>query len=102
VDDANFYQFGDRCLMMSDNDFDKTFANAATSEVVADVRNTCLCKSRDWFASLLAPFGQIFDAAPEFKNMPFNYTYTDGLQRQVTVSINKDVQKVMNQLSACP
>ncbi|MCL2338461.1 MAG: hypothetical protein FWC51_00725 [Proteobacteria bacterium] len=102
VDDANFYGFGDRCLMTSDADLTNSFANTTTAGVVADVRNTCLCKGREWFTSLLAPFQQVYDAVPTFRDQPFNYTYTDGLQRKVDVSINRDVQTVMNQIAACP
>jgi len=72
------------------------------AEMMADVRNTCLCKSRDWFDSLLAPFAQMYAAAPEFKSQPFAFAYQDGLQRTVTVSINRDVRNVMYLLSACP
>ena len=32
----------------------------------------------------------------------FNYTYKDGLQREITVSINNDVQNVLKQLAQCP
>ena len=102
VDDGNFYQFGDRCLMMSDADLDANFPDTKTAEIVADVRNTCLCKSRAWFEALLAPFCQIYAAAPSFRDAPFSYSYIDGLQRRTTVSINRDVQTVMNQLARCP
>lgn len=102
ADDANFYGFGARCLMMTDSELDTNYRNTATATVVADVRNGCLCRGRQWFSAMLAPFNQVYDALPEFKNTPFHYTYTDGLQRQTTVSINKDVQNVMNQLAQCP
>jgi len=102
VDDANFYGFGDRCLMTSDADLTNSFANTTTAGVVADVRNTCLCKGREWFTSLLAPFQQVYDAVPDWRDRPFTYTYTDGLQRAITVNINRDVQTVMNQIAACP
>jgi len=101
VDDANFYGFGDRCLMMTDRDLNR-FANTATSSIVGDVRNGCLCRQRQWYRALLAPFQQLEEAAPQFSSQMFNYTYTDGLQRQVTVSINNDVKNVLNQLNNCP
>ena len=102
VDDANFYGIGARCLMMTDSDLDTKFPNTATAVVAADVRNGCLCRGRQWFKAMLAPFQQIYQYAPEFKNMPFYYTYKDGLQREITVSINNDVQNIMNQLEQCP
>jgi len=103
LDDANFYGFGARCLMMSDADLSASFAGGtATAETVADVRNACLCPGRAWFNSLLAPFGQIYAAVPWWENHPFEFTYTDGLQRQITVDINRDVRNVMNQLASCP
>ncbi len=102
ADDANFYGFGARCLMMTDDELDKKYPNTSTAAVAADVRNGCLCRGRQWFAAMLAPFQQAYAAAPEFKDQKFYYTYTDGLQRRVTVSINNDVQNVLKQLAACP
>ena len=101
-DDANFYGFGSRCLMMTDYDLDTKYPNTATAVVAADVRNGCLCRGRQWFQAMLAPFQQVYQALPEFKNAQFNYTYTDGLKREITVSVNNDVQNVLKQLSQCP
>ncbi len=101
-DDANFYGLGARCLMMTDHDLDTQYPNTATAVVAADVRNGCLCRSRQWFQAMLAPFQQVYDAMPEFKDTQFNYTYKDGLQREITVSINNDVQNVLKQLAQCP
>ncbi|MBN1325230.1 MAG: hypothetical protein JW974_03365 [Alphaproteobacteria bacterium] len=101
-DDANFYGIGNRCLMMSDTDFDEKYTNTATAAVAADVRNGCLCRGRQWFTAMLAPFQEAYKAAPEFANSKFNYTYTDGLKREITVSVNTDVKNVLNQLSLCP
>jgi hypothetical protein len=101
-DDANFYGLGGRCLMMTDTDFDTKYPNTATAAVAADVRNGCLCRSRQWFRAMLAPFADAFEAVPEFAKEKFDYTYVDGLQRQVTVSINNDVRNVLDQLALCP
>lgn len=102
VDDANFYGFGARCLMTTDYDLDTKYPNTATAVVVADVRNGCLCRGRQWFEAMLAPFQQVYNIMPEFQDMLFNYTYTDGLGREITVSVNNDVQNVLKQLSQCP
>ena len=102
ADDANFYGFGSRCLMMTDHDLDTKYPNTATAVVAADVRNGCLCRGRQWFSAMLAPFQQVYSALPEFKNSQFNYTYKDGLQREITVSVNNDVQNVLKQLAQCP
>lgn len=101
-DDANFYGLGARCLMMTDEELDAKYPNTATAVVVADVRNGCLCRGRQWFEAMLAPFKDVYKAMPEFKDYKFNYTYTDGLQREITVSVNTDVQNVLNQLELCP
>lgn len=101
-DDANFYGLGDRCLMMTDTELDQKYPNTATAAVAADVRNGCLCRGRQWFQAMLAPFEDVYKAAPEFAREKFNYTYTDGLQRDITVSINTDVKNVLNQLALCP
>ena len=102
TDDANFYGFGARCLMMTDDELDEKYPNTATAAVAADVRNGCLCRGRQWFQAMLAPFQQAYEAFPEFANYKFYYTYTDGLQREITVSVNNDVQNVLKQLSVCP
>ena len=101
-DDANFYGFGSRCLMMTDEELDTKYPNTATAAVAADVRNGCLCRGRQWFQAMLAPFQQAYAAAPEFADQKFYYTYTDGLQRKTTVSVNNDVQNVLKQLELCP
>lgn len=102
VDDANFYGFGNRCLMTTDHELDTKYPNTSTATVVADVRNGCLCRGRQWFKAMLAPFEQAYNEMPEFRDMPFYYTYQDGLKREVTVSINNDVQNVLKQLEQCP
>ncbi len=102
ADDANFYGFGARCLMMTDEELDTKYPNTATAAVAADVRNGCLCRGRQWFYAMLAPFQQAYKEFPEFANYKFNYTYTDGLQREITVSVNNDVQNVLKQLALCP
>lgn len=102
ADDANFYGLGARCLMMTDYELDTKYPNTATAAVAADVRNGCLCRNRAWFESMLAPFNQAYNAVPEFKDALFHYTYTDGLKRETTVSINNDVQNVLKQLEQCP
>lgn len=102
ADDANFYGFGTRCLMMTDNELDTKYPNTSTAAVAADVRNGCLCRGRQWFNAMLAPFNDAYAAVPEFKDAKFNYTYTDGLGREITVSVNNDIQNVMYQLAQCP
>ena len=101
-DDANFYNIGERCLMMPDAELDEKYPESATAAVVADVRNGCLCRGRQWFTAMLAPFVEAWRASPEFAQSPFYWTYTDGLNRQITVSINDDVQNVFDQIAVCP
>lgn len=101
-DDANFYNIGGRCLMTTDDEIDAQYPETATASVIADVRNGCLCRGREWFRAMLAPFVDAWNASPEFESSPFLWTYTDGLQRQITVSINNDVRNVLNQLDVCP
>jgi hypothetical protein len=102
VDDANFYQFGERCLTITDDELDENYANTSTAEVVADIRNTCLCRKKEYFETLLAPFIRLADASPAFANSTFGWQYTDGLKRKITVSINRDVNAVLKQLDNCP
>ena len=102
ADDANFYGFGNRCLMMTDYELDTKYPNTSTASAVADVRNGCLCRGRQWFKAMLAPFEQVYQEMPEFRDMPFYHTYQDGLKREIKVSVNNDVQNVLKQLEQCP
>lgn len=101
-DDANYFAVGKRCLVMNNDDISDNYSNGVNGAMVTSVRNTCLCKNRKWFDSLLAPFSTIYQQVPEFKSSAFNYHFSDGMQRNITVSINQDVQNVMNMLASCP
>ncbi len=101
-DDANFYNIGARCLMTTDAELDTKYPNTATAAVAADVRNGCLCRNRQLFESMLAPFKTVYDTIPDFQDAKFYYTYTDGVGRQITVSVNNDIKNVLNQLALCP
>lgn len=100
--DANRYSVTKRCLVMNDEDIAHRYSNGVNGKMVADVRNACLCKNKRWFDTLLQPFDDMYERVPEFKVASFTYTYTDGMQRDRTVSVNNDVQTVMGLLSACP
>lgn len=101
-DDANRFAVGSRCLVMNNENLASSYSNGVNGKMVGDVRNACLCKNREWFDSLLSPFNDIYNRVPEFQSAPFDYTYTDGLKREITVSINTDVQNTMNMLESCP
>lgn len=101
-DDANNYGITSRCMVMNNGDFVENYSYGVTGDMASDVRNSCLCKNRKWFDSLLEPFYDIYQMAPGFEYTPFFYTYLDGMQREVTVSVNEDVQNVMEMLSYCP
>ena len=88
--------------MTTDDEIDAQYPETATASVIADVRNGCLCRGREWFRAMLAPFVDAWNASPEFAASQFLWTYTDGLQRQITVSINNDVRNVLDQLDVCP
>jgi hypothetical protein len=95
IDDANFYGFGDRCLMTSDEKLEKKYPQSATAQMVSDVRDTCLCQRRDYFDALLAPFD-------DFPDEEYEYSYQDGLKREVNISITDDVNFIKEQLKNCP
>lgn len=101
-DDANFSGFGMNCLVMSDNDIEQTQKFEATSAMIGDVRNECLCKSKATFHALLAPFEQLYAEYPQFADAPFAYSHYDGVGRAVVDYINVDVQNVLHQLEMCP
>jgi len=101
-DDANYFAVGSRCLVMDNNDITDKYSNGVDGKMVTDVRNACLCKNRDWFNTLLNPFVDVYNRVPEFVNSAFEYTYIDGLNRNITVSINKDVQNTLDMLMTCP
>ncbi len=101
-DDANAFGVGSRCMVMTDGELANEYSYGVTGGMVADVRNLCLCKNRQWFDTLLQPFYDLYQMAPGFEYTPFEYTYLDSLQRKTTVSINQDVQNIMNMLKSCP
>lgn len=101
-DDANKYAVGARCMVLNDSEINGSYSYGVDDDMVTDVRNSCVCKNRQWIDSLLAPFYDLYQMAPDFEYMPFYYTYLDGLQRRVTVSVNHDVKNVMEILRHCP
>ena len=101
-DDANYFAVMKRCMVMNDDEFRHEYSNGVTGKMVADVRNACLCKNRQWFETLLQPFNDIYDRAPQFESKPFVYTYKDGMQRDITVYINNEIQTTSGLLSVCP
>ena len=100
--DANYYALTKRCLVMDDKEIISSYSNGVTGEMVAKVRNACLCKNKQWFDSLLQPFNDIYERVPEFKESKLYYEYTDGLQRNLRVPVNEEVQITIDYLSACP
>lgn len=101
-DDANYYAVMSRCMMMNDNEIMHNYSNGVTGQMVADVRNACLCKNRQWFESLLQPFFDVYERAPQFEESHFVYSYIDGMQRDITVYINDEVKTTSGLLGACP
>ncbi len=101
-DDANYFAVGSRCLVMADSDISSEYSNGVDGQMINEVRDACLCKNRKWFDSLLNPFIDVYNRVPEFKSSAFEYKYTDGLNRHISVSINKDVQNAINMLANCP
>ena len=100
-DDANYFAI-QRCMVMPNEKISDSYSNGVDGQMVADVRNSCLCKNRQWFTMLLQPFVDIYERNPEFADTEFTYTYFDGLKREITVSVNEDVQSALEILSACP
>lgn len=101
-DDANYFAVMQRCMVMDNTELDQDYSNGVTSKMVIDVRNACLCKNRQWFTTLLQPFNDIYYRAPQFESAPFTYNYTDGMKRNVSVSINRDIQITSGILNECP
>jgi hypothetical protein len=101
-DDANYFAITQRCIVIPDDEIAYHYSYTVNGPMVADVRNACLCKNQKWFASLLQPFVDMYERVPEFKDAPFAYRYIDGLKHDVTVSINDDVQTVLDLLKDCP
>ena len=102
MDDANFYRFSERCMFLSDFELDNEMNGTINSEMVADVRNVCICRNREWISSTLGPFQQVYDAVPSFRNQPMEYAFVDDLGRETIVSINEDVQKITDRMAMCP
>lgn len=101
-DDANYFGVTKRCLVMTDEEIESRYSNGVTGDMVAEVRNLCLCKNQQWFGTLLQPFDDIYALVPDFAESPFMYSYVDSMGREINVSVNEDVQKAMGILSVCP
>lgn len=102
-DDANYYAITKRCMVMTDEDIISEYTKGAvTGQMLVDVRNACLCKNSQWFDTLLQPFIDMYELDPRFKTKAFMYDYTDGMQRDLSVSVNEDVQKAIGMLAGCP
>lgn len=101
-DDANYFAVGARCLVMSDYDISDKYSNGVNGDMVSDVRNSCLCKNRKWFDTLLSPFKDIYDKVPGFASKEFQYNYFDGLKRNIIISVNQDIQNALDVLDNCP
>ena len=101
-DDANEFAVASRCMVMNDDEIAHSYSNGVTGQMIADVRNACLCKNRQWFESLLEPFFDIYERAPLFADRPFVYSYTDSMQRDITVYVNDEIQTTSGLLGACP
>lgn len=102
VDDANFYNMYDRCLMTNDANIIETYQDGKTAKMTMNVRNECLCRGRAWFTAMLSPFIEAWRLSPDFAASKFYWTYKDGVGRPVDVSINDDVETVLNLLKQCP
>jgi hypothetical protein len=100
--DANSNNATSRCMMMTDQDLEKIYEKQSDIDNIASIRTSCVCKNKVWFENMLSPFVKLYDRAPEFMNKKFYYNYTDGLNRKITVSVNADVQNILNQLKNCP
>ena len=101
-DDANYFAVASRCMVMNDDEFQRSYSNGVTGKMAIEVRNACLCKNRQWFETLLQPFYDVYHRAPMFEDRPFVYTYTDDMQRDITVYINDEVHTTTGLLNACP
>ena len=101
-DDANYFAIIKRCMMTPNDELLESYSYGVNAQMVADVRNACLCKNRPWFENLLQPFNDMYERMPFFHDNPFLYSYVDDMQRDITVSVNEDVQNTMGLLSECP
>lgn len=101
VKDINNADMTNRCLVTSDKWLQNKYNGSISAKDIKSVRDTCLCKSRQWFEYLLAPFVELYNIVPDFKTNPFYYTYKDGLNRMKTISVNADVQNVLIRLNQC-
>lgn len=102
MDDANYFAVIKRCMMMNNDEIMADYSYGVTGQMVADVRNACLCKNKKWFTNLLEPFNDVYERMPIFRSKPFVYSYVDDMHRDITVYINDDVQTTSGLLEECP
>ena len=101
ADDANLHQSSERCLMVTDKELDETYSDTNIANAISETRDACLCNQKNYLLALLSPFQQIADSSENFTVDPLDWQYTDGLNRTVLVSINRDVGTVLGQMSNC-
>jgi len=101
MNDANLNRFGERCLMTTDKEINKYSSDLLMAEMVMSVRDACLCRRKEFYETLLAPFAKISEASDEFASSPFNITYLNGMKRKMTVDANAESRTVLGQLKNC-
>lgn len=101
TDDLKLSKMGNRCIMMTPDDLDQGNKTAVTKTIAFQVKNKCLCNNKKLLANLLNPFKIIYEKYPAFENNNFNYTYTDKLDQEITVSINSDILRILADLEQC-
>nr|MBQ0091464.1 hypothetical protein [Candidatus Enterousia merdequi] len=72
-DDVNYFATTVRCMVIPDDEIADNYSYGVHGQMVADVRNACLCKNRKWFETLLQPFVDIYEREPRFKDSAFTY-----------------------------
>ena len=92
------YIVGD--VFVYDNVYYRVLLNFVSTGAFDDSNLAIMSQSE--IDTLLEPFNDIYERAPSFQGNAFTYKYTDGMHRDISVSVNKDVQTTMGLLSACP
>ncbi|MDR0319288.1 MAG: hypothetical protein LBH81_00925 [Rickettsiales bacterium] len=91
-DDENVFHFTDRCLVMSDEEIQTISGGGQLAAAMTTAQQTCFSGASGInFKKMLTPFMQLFNTAPELRQLPLDYDYTAPNGNTTRVSITHDV-----------
>jgi hypothetical protein len=99
-EDATGFRFTERCLTISRANITQMTGGGWMGDAMLGAQSQCYSgTSAAHLAKLLAPFVQLFETAPDLKQYPLDYTFTDSRGRRIRMSITHDVFTIADRLN---